>query len=149
LSEGLKAFLASRGVWHRFIEFEEPVKTVEQAARKVPVEKIAKSILLVDHEGKPLLAILPARSRISFRKVKALMNLKDVRLASPGEVEQHTGYPAGGVPPIAGVERKVLDTRLLGNETVIGGGGDIYKLMEIRVRDLLALANPIIGDISE
>jgi len=43
LSEGLKAFLASRGVWHRFIEFEEPVKTVEQAARKVPVEKIAKS----------------------------------------------------------------------------------------------------------
>ena len=42
-SEKLELVLSSKNVWHRFIEFSEPVKTVEQAGRKIQVEKIAKS----------------------------------------------------------------------------------------------------------
>jgi hypothetical protein len=42
-SRKLELFLVSNKIWHRFIEFSEPVKTVEEAARKVEVSKIAKS----------------------------------------------------------------------------------------------------------
>ncbi len=39
----LKAFLDSKGTWHRFIVFDQPVKTVERAGGKVDVDRIAKN----------------------------------------------------------------------------------------------------------
>ena len=70
--EVLKAFLDSKGIWHRFIVFAQPVKTVEQAGGKVDVDRIAKSIVMVDSDQRPLLVILPAKNKISHRKVKTL-----------------------------------------------------------------------------
>ena len=110
-SEKLKLLLISKNVWHRFIEFSEPVKTVEQAGRKVQVEEIAKSIVMVDSHGDSLLAIVPAKSRVSHRKIKSLLAVRDVRLASPEEVLKHSGYPAGGVSPFNNINRVLLDPK--------------------------------------
>src|SRR6266702_7368359 len=80
-SELLKRFLVSNRIWHRFIEFDEPVKTVEQAAKKVDIDQIAKSIILVDSNSEALMAILRANDLISYRKVKALLSVIAVRRA--------------------------------------------------------------------
>jgi Cys-tRNA(Pro)/Cys-tRNA(Cys) deacylase len=141
--------LISKNVWHRFIEFNEPVKTVEQAARKVQVEKIAKSIVMVDSNGDSLLAIVPAKSKVSHRKIKSLLAVKDVRLASPEEVLEHSGYPAGGVPPFNRIKRVLVDSEVLTNETVVVGGGDVDKLMEIKTNDIVAVLNPTVADIAQ
>src|SRR5437667_6755236 len=98
-SECLRASLVSKGIWHRFIECDEPVRTVEEAARKVSADRIIKSIVLVGSDKQPILAILPAKNKISYKKVKTLLEVKDVRLAQPDEVLEHSGYPVGGVPP--------------------------------------------------
>jgi len=145
----LKATLLSLHLWFRFIEFDEPVKTVEQAARKVQAEKIAKSIVMIDSTGQPLLAVVPARSLVSHKKLKLLLNVKDVRMANMQEVLQHSGYPAGGVPPINMIKRVFLEQELLRDETVIVGGGDINKLVEIRTKDIVASIKPMIADISK
>src|SRR5207245_5220537 len=92
-SESLRTTLVSKGIWHRFIEFDEPVRTVEEAARKVSADRIIKSIVLVGSAKKPILAILPAKNRIIYKKVKTLLNVKDVRLPQPDEVLEHSGYP--------------------------------------------------------
>ncbi len=94
-SEVLKAFLDSKGIWHRFIVFDQPVKTVEQAGRKVDADRIAKSIVMVASDQRPLLVILPAKNKISHRKVKTLLSVKDVRLAREAGVLAYSGYPAG------------------------------------------------------
>jgi prolyl-tRNA editing enzyme YbaK/EbsC (Cys-tRNA(Pro) deacylase) len=143
----LKAFVNSKGVWHRFIEFSEPVKTVEQASRQVDADKIAKSIVMVDANGEPLIAIVPAKSRVSFAKIKARLAVKDVRLASPEEVLKYSGYPAGGVPPFNDIKRALLDPQVLRNETTIVGGGDVDKLLEIKTRDIVGVLGPLIADI--
>lgn len=148
-SEKLKLFLTSKNVWHRFIEFSEPVKTVEQAGRKVEVEKIAKSIVMVDSDSNSLLAIVPAKNKVSNRKIKKLLAVRDVRLASPEEVLNHSGYPVGGVSPFNNISRVLLDPQVLKNETTIVGGGDVDKLMEIRTKDIVAILNPNIADISQ
>jgi len=148
-SQKLEAFLLSRDLWHRFIEFSEPVKTVEQAGRKVPVERIAKSIVMVDSEGSPLLAIVRAQSMVSHRKIKSLLGVKDVRLANPEEVLRHSGFPVGGVPPFNSINRVLLDPEILKDETCIAGGGDVNKLIEVRTMDLVGALNPKIADISE
>jgi hypothetical protein len=98
-SESLRTTLVSKGIWHRFIEFDEPVRTVEEAGRKVSAERIIKSIVLIGSDKKPILAILPAKNRVSYKKIKTLLKVKDVRLAQPDEVLEHSGYPVGGVPP--------------------------------------------------
>ena len=147
--EQLRATLTSMHLWFRFIEFDEPVKTVAQAARKVQAEKIAKSIVMIDSNGEPLLAIVPALSMASHRKLKGLLNVRDVRLASAQEVLQHSGYPVGGVPPFNKIKRVLLDQRVLRDETAVVGGGDINKLLEIRTKDIITALNPKVADISK
>lgn len=147
-SENLRSFLSSHHIQHRFIEFDEPVKTVEQAARKVPVEKIAKSIILVDSNQIPFMIILPAENRISYRKVKALLSVKDVRLANGEEVLTYSGYPVGGVPPFNNVKRTFLDPQVLNNSTAIVGGGDVNKLVEVNTKDILGFVKPTVADLS-
>ena len=125
------------------------MKTVEQAANKVQAEKIAKSIVMFDSDGAPLLAIIPAQNRVSHKKIKQLLAAKDVRLASPEEVLAHSGYPAGGVSPFNNIKRVLLDPKLLSNETLIVGGGDVNKLMEIRTKDIVKVLNPQTADITK
>jgi Cys-tRNA(Pro)/Cys-tRNA(Cys) deacylase len=147
-SEHLRSFLVSNKIWHRFIEFDEPVKTVEQAADKVDADQIAKSIILVDSNNQPLMAILRANDRISYKKLKGLLSVKDVRLANSEEVLEYSGYPVGGVPPFNNLRRAVLDRQVLKIENVIAGGGDINKLVELRVKDIVDVVKPTIADLT-
>ncbi|TMI15484.1 hypothetical protein E6H35_02230 [Candidatus Bathyarchaeota archaeon] len=147
-SESLRTTLVSKGIWHRFIEFDEPVRTVEEAARKVSADRIIKSIVLVGSDKKPILAILPAKNRISYKKVKTLLKVKDVRLAQPDEVLEHSGYPVGGVPPFNKIIRILLDPTVQRNARSIAGGGDPDKLVELETKDLLEFLDPIIADFS-
>ncbi len=148
-SEFLRAFLDSKDIWHRFIVFDEPVKTVEEAARKVDVDRIVKSIVMVDSNQRPLLVILPASNRISHKKVKAQLSVKDVRLAREAEVLAYSGYPVGGVPPFNRVKRAYLDRGVLRNNTSIVGGGDVNKLVELRTSDILRFVEPEVVDVSD
>ncbi|HUK50323.1 MAG TPA: YbaK/EbsC family protein [Terriglobales bacterium] len=146
-SESLRDFLASKGIWHRFVEFNEPVKTVEQASRQVPAEKIVKSIVMIDSNGLPLLAILRAKHKLSFRKIKKLLEVKDVRLASAEEVLNASGFPAGGVPPFNSIARTLLDPKVLTIDTCFVGGGDVDQLLEVKTRDIVEVMSPKIADI--
>ena len=147
-SETLRATLVSKGIRYRFIEFDEPVRTVEEAAGKVSVDRIIKSIVLIGSDEKPILAILPAQNRISYKKIKTLLKVKDVRLADPGEVLKHSGYPVGGVPPFNKITRILLDPTVQRNAKSIAGGGDPDKLVELETRDILEFLDPIVADFS-
>jgi prolyl-tRNA editing enzyme YbaK/EbsC (Cys-tRNA(Pro) deacylase) len=147
-SESLRTTLVSKGIWHRFIEFDQPVRTVEEAARKVSADRIIKSIVLIGSDKKPILAILPAKNRISYKKIKTLLNVKDVRLARPDEVLEHSGYPVGGVPPFNKITRILLDPTVQRNTRSIAGGGDPDRLVELETRDLLEFLDPIVADFS-
>jgi prolyl-tRNA editing enzyme YbaK/EbsC (Cys-tRNA(Pro) deacylase) len=145
-SNSLGNYLVSKKVWHHFVEFDEPVRTVEQAASKVPVQKIVKSIVMIDSEDSPFLAIVRTECRVSFKKIKRIL---DVRLTTPLEVLKSSGYPAGGVPPFSRIQRVLLDPAVLENETCFVGGGDVDKLLEVRTQDIVATVRPNIADISQ
>src|SRR5438445_2103999 len=147
-SETLRTTLVSKRIWHRFIEFDEPVRTVEEASRKVSADRIIKSIVLIGSDKKPILAILPAKKRISYKKIKTLLKVKDVRLAQPDEVLEHSGYPVGGVPPFNNINRILIDPTVQRNARSIAGGGDPDTLVELETKDLLEFLDPIIADFS-
>jgi prolyl-tRNA editing enzyme YbaK/EbsC (Cys-tRNA(Pro) deacylase) len=94
------------------------------------------------------MVILRANDRINYKKLKALLSVKDVRLGNEKEVLQHSGYPVGGVPPFNKVKRALLDSHVLKNTTAIVGGGDVNKLIELRTRDIVDVVRPLIADLT-
>jgi prolyl-tRNA editing enzyme YbaK/EbsC (Cys-tRNA(Pro) deacylase) len=104
---------------------------------------------MIDSDGDPLLAIVKAQSMVSFRKIKKLLEVKDVRLATPEEVLKNSGFPAGGVPPLNSINRVLLDPEILKSETCIAGGGGINKLIEMKTQDVIDALRPRIVDIRD
>jgi prolyl-tRNA editing enzyme YbaK/EbsC (Cys-tRNA(Pro) deacylase) len=147
--DALREFFETEKLWHKFIDFEDPVITVEQAKRRVPIEKIVKSIVLVGYDGFPLLAVVPAKNRIRFAKIKKLLNLRDIRLATPEETLRYSGYEVGGVSPFNHIERVLIDPLVLDNETSIVGGGNVKRLVEVKTQDIVRLMHPKIANIVE
>ena len=100
-------------------------------------ESVAKSILLIGSDNEPILAILLGKDKIDFAKIKKALGLTDVRLATPKEVLEITGYEVGGVPPISiyGV-RTLIDKSVAEKDEVVCGGGDARHLMRIKVKEI-------------
>ena len=100
--------------------------TATDASRSLGVEvaQIAKSVLTVGRDGKAVVVVLSGSRRIDLRAVSAIVGTK-VRLASPDEVRQRTGYEPGGVPPFGHRERLdvILDESLFEWPEVWAAGG--------------------------
>ncbi len=117
----------------RLITTQGEVKTVRQAAKELGVEEeqIIKTLVVITEDG-PVLAILDGRSRLDLSKVG-----KGARLASPREVEEHTGYKVGEVPPVGIPLRTLVDEKVLRWNKVYGGGGSIRRLVELDPRTIV------------
>lgn len=150
-SASLAEFLKKEKIWFKLHEFEEDVKTAEKASRQVPQEKIIKSLVFMDSNQEPFIVIIQANKKVDFKKVKKVLGVKDVRLASAKEVLENSGYAVGAVPPIfyKNVKRVIVDAKTTKIDVVFAGGGDVNKLIEMKMEDIIKLNNAIIEDISE
>ncbi len=124
------------------------VKTVAQAAEATgsSPRKIIKSLLLIAGGDKPILAIVDGESRVDFRKMSR--HFGAVRLATPREVKELTGYEVGELPPVGIRVRTVIDPRVLENEFVIGGGGRVDRLSKLSPRRIVEYQRAEVLDIS-
>lgn len=147
----LEEYLKRQGVSARLIFFEEHVKTVAAAAKRLGVgpERIIKSILFLDDKGGPVLAIVRGDRRVSEYKLARLIGARSVRIATPEETLAHTGYEVGAVPPVGlkpGI-RVVIDPEVVRLDRVYGGGGSQKALVEISPADIQRLTGGVVGDI--
>lgn len=129
--------------------------TVGAAADALGVDtaSIGKSIVLMVHDEEPVVVIVPGPSSADLEKVAEHVDSEpdDVRMANPEEVEEHIGYPVGGVPPLGHKRplRTLLDEALLAESTVYVGGGSDDVMLEIEASDLEKLPDIVTGDFSE
>jgi prolyl-tRNA editing enzyme YbaK/EbsC (Cys-tRNA(Pro) deacylase) len=91
----------SLGIQLRF--FEDSTATSQLAAEQIGCElgQIAKSILFIV-EDKPVIVVASGDQRVDDKKLAALLNVnrKKVKIASPEQCVEITGYAPGGVPPL-------------------------------------------------
>lgn len=147
----LENFLKSKGYDFKIFEFEDDVKLSIKASKFVPIEKIVKSLVFLDNNNEPFVAILPAYKKADFKKLKEVLKVKDVRLANHEEVLKYSGYEVGAVPPLhyKNIERVVLDKEVLEIKKVFAGGGDVNKLIEIDCGIIIKENKPIISEIGK
>lgn len=128
-------------IWHEDLP---RVHTVAEAAEVlgVPQAAIVKTVIF-DHAGTPLAVLTPGDAKVRDRLVAVHLGASRnaLRMARPGEVLEWTGYPVGGVPPVAHRQqiRILVDTRLLGLERAVFGGGSDAALVVVDPRALQAV----------
>lgn len=100
-TEQVKAFLASRHLQERYLQFPVSSATVALAAQAVgcPPENIVKTLSFKTKQG-PVVICLAGSARLDNKKFKAFFKEK-ATFPHGTEVEELTGHPAGGVCPFA------------------------------------------------
>lgn len=130
----------------------QDASTVETAAEALGVDasSIGKSIVLMVADEEPVVVVVRGVDEVALEKVADHVEAEaeEVRMAERDEIEEHTGYPVGGVPPLGHERplRTLLDKRLLEEETVYVGGGSEDVMLEVAASDLKKLPDVSTGD---
>ena len=124
----------------------EKLSAVEAATyMNVPAEQVYKtSVVIRAGKGKPILAVVPGPQEVDLKAVAQAIGEKKVSLPTEKEAERMTGLQAGGISPLALINKgfQILvdqSAQSLG-EIYISGG---QRGLDIRlpVPDLLRLTN--------
>lgn len=78
-----------------------PVFTSDEAAkvRNTSLDMGAKALVWFA-DKKPILIVVPGDKKLDTNKFKMLFGVKDMRFASPAEVEELTSLKIGSIPPV-------------------------------------------------
>ncbi|MBO3840022.1 MAG: YbaK/EbsC family protein [Thermoproteota archaeon] len=143
-SSDLEDFLKKLGVEYRIFLHGETY-SAEKASKElgVSLEDIAKTIVFINERGEPLLVIMPGGYKVNQDKLAKTLGFKKLRLATPEEVLNHTGYEAGGVPPVGHLKPipSIVEESLLSKDKVHAGGGAVNATLEISPRDIVRILN--------
>ena len=128
----------------------ESTATVAQAASAVgcPPARIAKSIVFVA-DGDPVVCICSGEHRVDTERLADVLDVAEVRPATPEEVRAATGFSIGGVPPFGHGLPVVLDEMLLEQDSVWAAGGDGHSLFEVGPGALVACTRATVAAIGE
>lgn len=112
----VQAALANFGLDLEVVELPDSTRTAPEAAAAIgcTVEQIVKSLIFKTKSGKPMLITTSGGNRVNEKRIQEIIGEK-IAKADADFVREVTGYPIGGVPPIAHLQRieTIIDEDLL------------------------------------
>jgi Cys-tRNA(Pro) deacylase len=127
----------------RVEEFPAGAATASDAARATgaKLQEIVKS-LVFQCDGRSVLVMVPGDRRADSDKIARAAGCGEVKVASPAEVAEATGFSAGGVAPfpLTNVGLVLLERTLLAHEIVWIGAGTSRHMAALAPTDLVRLA---------
>ena len=131
---------------------EESARTALDAANSLNCEvgAIVKS-LLFKAESHFILCLVSGDKRCSLNKLKKILNIRDISMASPDEVKIQTGYTIGGVSPIGHkIKIKILiDNSLERFIDLYAAAGHPNCIFKIDFKNLQKITNGKIRELTE
>jgi prolyl-tRNA editing enzyme YbaK/EbsC (Cys-tRNA(Pro) deacylase) len=150
----LEDFLESNDINAQLLAFEEEVARCENVSKLEQRIPSCKSIVFAytTKKGREYaIVILEGSKKADWNALKQLLHAEKVRMATPEEVKQVTGYEIGAVPPISIFGTKAyIDQGVLEHHWVLCGGGTRFSLLKIQSKDILEHAfEPEIVNVAE
>ncbi len=147
-------FLESKKI--SFTAFDLPAEKLgaRETSRRlnVPISQVFKTIVILrEKTGKPILAVIPGDSQADLKAVAAAVNEKKVRLPTQREAEQITGLQAGGISPLALINKgfQVLVDKSAENfEQIHVSGGQRGLNLRLPTQSLIDLTRARLADIT-
>lgn len=155
IAQEIITLLKDKNCWFETFE-HEPVKTSEDAAKVRTGYKLhqgAKAMIIKYHPAgettkKFAMLVFPADLKFDNKKVRDLLNTKDVHFANEQEISSLTNkVQIGGVPPFGnlfGLE-VFVDPKLFENEKIIFNAGDRSFSVAMKSEDYKRLVKPTIN----
>jgi prolyl-tRNA editing enzyme YbaK/EbsC (Cys-tRNA(Pro) deacylase) len=140
---GVKNWFVKRGFDPQIRILSVSAKTSADAASALGCElgRIAKSLIFYNVQTQePVLIIASGLNRVDKDKVGSYLRQK-IKTAGPEYVLKQTGFPAGGVPPVAHKTalRTLIDKDLLRYDTIWAAAGHPHALFCIPPDQLVSL----------
>ena len=136
----------------KVIVLNTTARTAKDAATslKCEVGAIVKS-LLFKADDTFLICLVAGDKRCSLKKLKKILNKKDVCMASADEVKENTGFSIGGVSPVGYIKKLdiLIDKSLDRFENVFAAAGHPNCVFKINYNELIKITNGSEKEISE
>jgi Cys-tRNA(Pro)/Cys-tRNA(Cys) deacylase len=116
-------------------------------------ETVFKTIVVIrEKPKKPVLAVIPGPGSVDLKLLAAFLGEKKVHLPSEREAEQLTGLQAGGISPLALINKGfqvVIDSAAQDYPEIHVSGGQRGLNIKLPVVDLVNLTNARVAHISK
>lgn len=146
--------LDSRKIPYTVFELPEEKLGAVETARilAVPLDQVFKTIVVVrEVKGKPILALVPGDKEVELKALAKAVGEKKLHLPSEREAENLTGLEAGGISPLALINRGfqvILDESANNFLEVHISAGQRGLNLRLPVVDLIKLVNARLAVIS-
>jgi Cys-tRNA(Pro)/Cys-tRNA(Cys) deacylase len=118
----------------------------------VPAEAVFKTIVVTrDKPRKPILAVIPGTNVVDLKLLAAFLGEKKVHLPTEREAEQLTGLQAGGISPLALINKGfqvVIDVAAQDYPEIHVSGGQRGLNIRLPVTALIKLTNARLAHVS-
>ncbi len=139
-----------------YTAFDLPVEKLgaEETARLLnqPLEQVFKTIVVTrEGKGKPILAVVPGNAEVDLKALAKALGEKKLHLPTEREAEQLTGLQAGGISPLALINKGfqvVLDQSAGNFKEIHISGGQRGLNIRLPVDALVRLTNARLAPIS-
>ena len=107
----------------------------------------AKALVMIA-DKKPVMLVLSAATKVDTKAFKKAFKVKDLRMASEGEVTKLTNLKIGSVPPFGNLfDLPVyLDKKLGENKQIVFNAGLHERSVKMIYRDFVDLVKPTLGE---
>jgi len=143
ISTRLDSYLSANRIPYQVIEHEHSASSIGSAIMaKIPLNQIAKAVILKDHEDRRLMAVLPAKNKISLSVINDNL-LGNYKLLKEQEVYQmFNDCEHGAIPPVGDAFNihTICDAMLDQLDYVYIEAGDHRKLLRISHKDYEIIA---------
>jgi len=118
----------------------------------VPLQQVYKTIVIQSEgKGKPILAVIAGSAEVDLKSLARALGEKKLHLPSESEAEQLTGLQAGGISPLALINKGfqvVLDAGARNYKEIHISGGQRGLNIRLPVEALITLTNARLAEIS-
>ena len=135
----LQTFIATHSVQAEHLVFATSCHSVAEAAEAAGVtpQDFVKTICMLSKLGQVVAVIVKGVDRADRSAAQKLLGNGKLSLASPADMLEKTGFPAGGTPPFGFAATFLVDERVLEMPVVYAGGGSEFSLVRIAPAELL------------
>ncbi len=154
VTNNVTRFLDARKV--KYVAHELPAEKLGavEAAHFMGVSEaqVFKTIVTTREKGKPVLAVVPGPRVVDLKLLAAFLSEKKMSLPSEREAETLTGLQAGGISPLALINKGfqvVIDSAAQDFTEIYISGGQRGMDIQLPVADLVKIVHARVGMISK
>ena len=147
----LKMYLDGVGIAFTILVHAQNISSAQDGAQTGlgALSAMAPTFILRTEAGY-LAAIVRGDTRLSYKKIKQKLGLKNVSLATPEQVKQLTGSEVGHVALVNHrLKRTIVDERVTEVETIYGGSGEPDHTLQISPQAVVTLTQAQVFDFTE